>query len=691
MREFMIVAGGNELVMGIILASWMLLTAIGALLTKFLPSGLRNYALYYNPLLLSLIALGSVTSLNIFFHDIFTYGVAVGLYEIILLSLVMLAPFCLLGGISFPLLSALYSSSNKQNTVGEVYAWEGIGSIGGGVIFNLLMINFFSSAVVLSVVMLINILFVFYNLQTGQYTAVRILFILICLILPVYLLFISSKYYLREELFPGQEILSVEQTPFGELAVTESNGQVNFYESGQAVYSSRSITRLEERVHFAMLQRPNAKQILMISGGLFGSANEIVKYPDVEEIVLLEPNKYLVKLAKHFIPETDSLFKTSELKVFHKDARIFLNETEKKFDVALINTPDPSTAQFNRYFTIDFFKRLKQHLTNSGLISISLSSTANYMSEESALTNAILYHSLKKIFKHVLLIAGNRNYYLASDGRLDYGFLNNIEKHNIQTDYVNSFYLDSSLLKHQSELIREQLPEQTKPNKDFRPVLYFAEINQWLKHFEYNRWILIGLLALLIIVPVAGNKLVNTALYTGGFTAASIEFILLFSYQIIYGYVYLFLGFIIPVFMGGLALGALRLIKSFGVFNLKIYSRIQLLIGVYAISTPLVLLLLRELVSMELIMHALFLLFTFTGGMLVGLQFAYSTRIQQSGIKPLAAVTYSADMFGSAAGAILTSIILVPLLGIAGSTYVLAGFNFLVALLIYLKHKTLIT
>ena len=68
-------------------------------------------------------------------------------------------------------------------------------------------------------------------------------------------------------------------SPYGSLVVTKSGGQLNFIENGAPLFSTENAEKVEETVHYAMAQRPHAVNVLLVSGGVSGTLQELLKYP----------------------------------------------------------------------------------------------------------------------------------------------------------------------------------------------------------------------------------------------------------------------------------------------------------------------------------------------------------------------------------------------------------------------------
>ena len=102
--------------------------------------------------------------------------------------------------------------------------------------------------------------------------------------------------------YAGQNVIFHGESPYGSLVTTEAAGQLNFIENGTPLFSTQNTEQIEESVHFAMTQRPRAKRVLLISGGVSGTAREILKYP-VEAVDYVELDPLILDVARRYLPE----------------------------------------------------------------------------------------------------------------------------------------------------------------------------------------------------------------------------------------------------------------------------------------------------------------------------------------------------------------------------------------------------
>ncbi|MCF8303545.1 MAG: fused MFS/spermidine synthase [Bacteroidales bacterium] len=665
LREFLAVFEGNELIMGVILANWMLLTGIGSYLGKWARKLRGSFNLLITYLVfMAVLPLATVWLLNTLRNVVFPFGMMVSIMEILPASLILLLPYCLLTGFVFTFLVDRAKRFLNENLAGKLYALEAIGSLSGGILFNAVLIFWLDTAQSLIVVLAIDLLAaVIIGFQNHQKIAGWFLSIAGTSVIILLILF-EPGVAMKKSLYRNQEIIYQEDTPYGKLLISKTGKQKNFYENGVLLFSTGNPAISEEAVHYAMIQREEPQNVLLISGGISGATNELLKYKSIEHIDYVELNPWIIKLGKKYTEALDS----EKLSVITKDARLYLKKTGKRYDVILVNLPEPSTAQINRFYTQEFFNLAAKRLTNKGILSLSLPSTGNYMSKQARRLNSIIHKTLQQEFPNIAIVPGGKNFFLASNDSLSLSIARRIEEKGIKNQYVNRFYIDDQLLKQRSRHIEKELIKDAPVNSDFKPLAYFEQIQLWLSQFNknYHLLLLAGLVIFILLLLLLNP--VNVGLFTGGFAGASMEFVLLIAFQVIYGYVYQMIGVIITLFMAGLALGSMGLPKLFKQVSIKRYALVQLITGAYVMILPLVMLALRNANTNIIFVHFIFGFLTLLMATLVGYQFFQASSLPlKKHTTVLAAENYSADSIGSAIGALFIAMFLLPLIGIIQS------------------------
>jgi predicted membrane-bound spermidine synthase len=641
-REFLVLFSGNELVIGICLGLWMLSTAIGAYLGSFLFRR-TGASVRWLPLITSfliLVALAGVmpTGMALLKGVLLPRGVEAGFGQVFLIVMFSTMPFCLISGASFTYLAGKLSSVENSSSVHTAYALDSAGSIVGGILFSILIFSIPGSG-------------------------------------------FQVPGSINSTIFPGQEVLESRDTPYGRLTVTRLGEQYNLYENGNPVLLAGEPAQREEMVHYAMLLHPKPEQVLMISGGIGGTIEEVFKYPGVQ-VDYLENNPWLIKLVDRYIP-----FPVNDhLRIIREDPLRFLRRAGEKYDVILLNTPDPVSADLNRFYTREFFTILKARLNADGILSCSTPAAGNYMSEASLQRHSVLNNTLASEFSQIRIIPGIRDYFLASDAPLDGSLWEYHEKRVISNLYVNPGYIDEELNRQRSAFILDQIRGSGGINTDLRPSVYDLVLRQWLDKFGIGQWVIAIVLIILVVMGILFLGPFNLGLFTGGFTVSSLEFLLLLWLQVLFGNIYQVTGLVFALFMAGMAVGANFSKSFFHEVNFRTFRMMQWVLAIFSVIVAGLQWLVPSSVSGSLLLMLIFLLAAIAG-LLMGLQFAIATSIRAVKHISNAGQSFASDLLGSAIGIMLITVYIIPLVGIPLAGLFLAGLNLVTIILISLKKR----
>jgi len=685
LREFLTVFNGNELVIGLVLANWMILTGIGAYLGQQSLKAARAYpAILSGLLILSVLPFITAFLINYLKNIVFPIGALISVFQIFFASMLLLMPFCLLSGFLFTSITKSYSEINSRNETGSVYGYESVGSMAGGLICGLLFIFVFSSIESLLVLVIINGLVLF--LISLKRSSRKQVWIPLIIVIPCFLLLLyQPEKRIRSLVYPNQEIEVSKDSPQGNIVITRRKNLWSVYNNNTLLFDSENFMMNEEAVHFAMLQHPDPKNVLLVSGGLSGQIIELKKYGNIS-IDYVEDNRWLMALMK------DTLKKMTDerLNTFVTDPLRFIRTTQKMYDVVILNLPGPSTLQANRYYTIEFFKLIKKKLSPGAVLSFGLQAPPNYLNSEAIDLNSTLFATLKGVFQNVIIIPGEKNYFLASNAPLTYNIALAVQKKGLDNKYVNQFYFDDALLKSRGETILAALNPSAEINGNLNPISYHQQLAYWLSQFK-GKYQLMGVVigALALFVFFSGSTS-SKAMFLTGFTATSMEILLLFGLQIFFGNIYLLTSFVFTGFMLGLAIGSF-FGKSLQDTTVSKYLPVtQLLIGGLVLASSVLFVSSGIAELPHAIVYALYLVVTIMIGGLTGFQFRQASLYQVGSSAEISGKTYSYDLFGSALGALTVSLYLVPKIGIAASIVTISLVNLIFGLWLILRKNLLV-
>jgi spermidine synthase len=356
-------------------------------------------------------------------------------------------------------------------------------------------------------------------------------------------------------------------------------------------------------------------------------------------------------------------------------------------------------------------------LKDDGLFSFRVSSAENYINKDLKFFLQSLYATLKKIFKEIKVIPGDTLIFLASNQErlltYDYKiFEKRAEQRNLDIKYVRDYYLFSKLSPQRINYIEKILKDDNPAaiNYDFRPRSYFYATIFWLSYFRDSIfsallksvntaiiWVIFFIIIFFIFligVKASYNKniknIIALAILVTGFSQMSLQIIILLSFQLIYGYLFYHLGFLLTAFMAGLSLGALLIIRISPQLRnaTKTFIYTQAAIFIYCLLLPLFLKFLSISSGAPVGSFGANILFPLAAqlsGFIAGMQFPLANKIYLKGsnnIALAAGLLYGLDLCGACLGAFLVSIFLIPLLGITSTSYLLGILNFSVILIL---------
>jgi spermidine synthase len=718
--------------LGLMLAGWLLWTAIGS-------SALGRLAVQtHRPrrlmaLLEMLVAFAFPSAIFLVRASKAAFesvpGEILGPGPMILTSLVVLSLFCVVSGGLFAAGSGLYAQeagTTTQAGTSHVYLLEALGSTVGGILASLLLIQYFTSFQIAALLALLNLLGAanltipsFFQRTMAQ---LALLGIFLLLVFPFGCRWVERVSLKR--LWSGLDLVVARNSTYGNLAVVQTGGTRTLFENGLVSFNVPEPAAAEEAVHFALLQHPAPKSLLLIGGGLNGSLAQALQHPSLERIDYVELDPTVIDLAQTYFPEVwQPLRADPRIHVHNIDGRLFLRTTDRQFDVILINLPDPQTAQLNRFYTLEFFKEAASRLTSTGVFSFQLKASEEYISPELAEFLRCIHKTIRQVFPEVAALPGSTVHFFATNraGTLTMNseeLVARLRTRHLRTDYVREYYLPYRMMPDRMLDLQTQIQPQpnTRTNRDFTPIAYYFDVALWSTRFNraYRRVFqslaavrlgsllgsvgiaLFALAGLLCWLTAKRNRARATAGFcvaAMGFTLIGLEMLLLLGFQAIYGYVYRQLAVIIAGFMLGMTLGSrwgLDIVNEANSFDRRDGQRLFRLQLLASLSPILLCLLFDRLAATQnpasvfLVSQILFPVLAVLCGLFGGYQFPVATRIFFSNSEQKTSGTgalYALDLAGACLGAIVLSSYLVPVFGFQATAWIMAVVNLAPAVL----------
>ncbi|MCK4673047.1 spermine synthase, partial [candidate division WOR-3 bacterium] len=350
LRELLITFHGNELSIGIILANWLILEALGAFfLGKRIEHKKHKIEMFVGVQLLFSICFPVAIYLSRTLKGIIgvTPGEALGILPMLFSSFFILVFVSITHGALFTFGCSIYNSLNRGSqgatSIGKVYIYETIGTLIGGIFFTYLLIPYFHSMKIALGIAILNLIMC--PILLGQFwrnaqKLTKILgFISVVLILLFYLILSTNGADNIQRLsiakqWQGQNVVHYQNSIYGNVVVTKRQEQYTIFSDGIPIITTPTpdIAFMEEFVHLTMLFHAAPKEILIISGGAGGIINEVLKHP-VERIDYVELDPLILEVVKRYsTPLTNTELTSPKLNILYLDGRYFIKKTSNKYD-----------------------------------------------------------------------------------------------------------------------------------------------------------------------------------------------------------------------------------------------------------------------------------------------------------------------------------------------------------------------
>jgi len=169
----------------------------------------------------------------------------------------------------------------------------------------------------------------------------------------------------KEVLYQGktafQEVLIQDTACFGRSLVLDDKTQST--EVDEFVYH-------EAIVHPSMVAHTNPRTVFIAGGGEGATAREALSHRRVEKVVMVDIDREVVELCQRYLPNHHrGAFDDPRLDLHHMDAFKYLEDTSERFDVVVIDVPDPlEGGPAYLLFTQEFYRLLRERLNPGGLM-----------------------------------------------------------------------------------------------------------------------------------------------------------------------------------------------------------------------------------------------------------------------------------------------------------------------------------
>jgi spermidine synthase len=171
----------------------------------------------------------------------------------------------------------------------------------------------------------------------------------------------------------SDEVVLARTTPYQRIVVTAWRNDLRLFLNSHLQFSSRDEYRYHESLVHPGLATMPARRVLVLGGGDGLALREILKYPQVEEVTLVDLDPEMPRLFTTH-PELAALnggaFRDPRVRVVSADAMAWLDQATGIYDFAVVDLPDPSNFSLGKLYTSLFYRLLGRRLSASGAFAV---------------------------------------------------------------------------------------------------------------------------------------------------------------------------------------------------------------------------------------------------------------------------------------------------------------------------------
>ena len=351
-----------------VIGTYLFAMGIGSALSRYIQRGLVHRFVWIE-LLLGVI--GGFSSALLMLAFAFTQGFELILYAIVLVMGVLV-------GLEIPLLMRIVKDRyHFRDVIAHVLTFDYLGALGASLLFPILLVprlGLVRSAMLFG---LINAGVALWStfIFSGQLTRTRGLRITCIAVLCGLGAGIAEARHITataEDNIYADEIIFARDTRYQHLVLTRFKDDLRLFLNSHLQFSSRDEYRYHEAlVHPGLAAVPAPRHVLILGGGDGLAIREILKYPQVESITLVDLDPEMTRLFSSnpmLTKLNNQSLLSSRVHVVNADAFPWVDSNTDSFDFIVIDFPDPTNYSLGKLYTVAFYRAVARHLSAQGLM-----------------------------------------------------------------------------------------------------------------------------------------------------------------------------------------------------------------------------------------------------------------------------------------------------------------------------------
>jgi len=206
-------------------------------------------------------------------------------------------------------------------------------------------------------------------------TGLRVRAVIVIALLVAGIIKADALTTLAEDGLFADDVVYARTTTYQRIVITRGRAGFQLFLNGNLQFSSTDEYRYHEAlVHPAMmLANGTPRRVLVLGGGDGLALREILKYPSIESITLVDLDPDMTNLSRRFPPLAElnkHSFDDGRVHVINEDAMIWLEKQTALFDAAIVDFPDPNSFALGKLYTTRFYRLLKERLQPNAPVAV---------------------------------------------------------------------------------------------------------------------------------------------------------------------------------------------------------------------------------------------------------------------------------------------------------------------------------
>jgi spermidine synthase len=359
--------GDSVLQFSTVIGTYLFAMGIGSWLSRFLRGPLISR---FVTIELMVGVVGGFSSSVLFLAFAYTHAFQLVLYlDVIAVGILV--------GLEIPLLMRILQGQFEfRDLVSNVLTFDYLGALAASIAFPLWLVpklGLVRAAILFGIVNAAVALwstFLFYE-RLPSIKSLRVACVAVLLLLSAGMIASDRIAATADDQLYADDVIFERTTPYQRIVITRWKDDLRLFLNSHLQFSSRDEYRYHEAlVHPGLASLPAARRALVLGGGDGLAVRELLKYPNLESITLvdLDPEMtHLFSTHPSLVPLNGASFKNPRVHIINADAFVWLDQNQEIFDFAVVDLPDPTSFSLGKLYTTAFYRLLRKHLSENGL------------------------------------------------------------------------------------------------------------------------------------------------------------------------------------------------------------------------------------------------------------------------------------------------------------------------------------